>query len=327
MSPAPDSLPHPRPHNHDHDHDHAHEHGHGHGHGHHHHHALAGRAFAIAVALNLGFVVIEAGAGVWGGSMALLADAGHNFSDVLALLMAWGAELLSRRPPSARFTYGFKSSSILAALANAALLWVALGAILIETLHRFAAPAMVSGRMVMLVAGAGILVNGASALLFAGGNRDDLNLRAAFQHMLADAAVSAGVVLAALLIVLTHRSWIDPLTSLVVLAIIGAGSWALLRDAVKLGLHAAPSQIDVHAVRAWLAAREGVAAVHDLHIWPMSTTETALTAHLVMPAGHPGDTALHDIAAQLSRRFAIGHATIQVETEGVACALHPDDVV
>ncbi len=302
--------------------------GHGHGHGHHHHGPLAGRAFAISVTLNLAFVIIEAVAGILGGSMALLADAGHNLSDVLALLMAWGASRLANRPPSERFTYGLKSSSILAALANAAMLWVALGAILIETLQRLAHPAPVSGHWVMIVAGAGILVNGVSAMLFAGGNRNDLNLRAAFQHMLADAAVSAGVVVAALLITLTGYNWIDPVTSLAILAIIGAGSWSLLRDSVKLGLLAVPDQIDVSAVRGFLAKQGGVTAVHDLHIWPMSTTETALTAHLVMPDGHPGDDFLHQLAGRLEQKFTICHATIQVETDaGHECALHPDEVV
>lgn len=311
--------------------DHAHHHAghsHSHGHGHHHHGLLAGRAFAVSVTLNLGFVIIEAAAGIFGGSMALLADAGHNLSDVLALLMAWGASRLANRPPSARYTYGLKSSSILAALANAALLWVALGAILIETLQRLAHPAPISGHLVMIVAGAGIVVNGVSAVMFAGGNQNDLNLRAAFQHMLADAAVSAGVVVAALLITVTGYSWIDPVTSLAILAIIGAGSWSLLRDSVKLGLLAVPDQIDTTVVRGFLAGQSGVSAVHDLHIWPMSTTETALTAHLVMPGGHPGDDFLHHLAERLEKTFTIGHATIQVETEeGHDCVLHPDGVV
>jgi cobalt-zinc-cadmium efflux system protein len=322
-------------HDHAHDdhagHDHAapaHAHGHSHGHGHHHHGPMEGRAFAISVTLNIGFVIVEAAAGIIGGSTALLADAGHNLSDVLALLMAWGASRLANRPPSERFTYGLKSSSILAALANAALLWVALGAILIETIQRFAHPAPISGHLVMIVAGAGILVNGASAMLFAGGNHNDLNLRAAFQHMLADAAVSAGVVIAALLITLTGYSWIDPVTSLAILAIIGVGSWSLLRDSVKLGLLAVPDQIDCTAVRGFLGGQQGVTAVHDLHIWPMSTTETALTAHLVMPGGHPGDDFLHVLAERLAKSFTIGHATIQVETEGGHdCALHPETVV
>lgn len=260
--------------------------------------------------------------------MALLADAGHNFGDVLSLLLAWAASILSQRPPSARFTYGLKSSSILAALANAALLWVALGAILIETIRRLANPAPVEGHLMMVMAAIGIAINGASAVLFAGGRKHDLNLRAAFQHLLADAAVSAGVVIAGLLVTLTGLNWIDPVTSLIITAVIGAGSWALLRDSVKLGLQAVPDAIDDSAVRAFLQSRPGVGGVHDLHIWPISTTETALTAHLVMPQGHPGDAFLHALSAQLHHDFGIGHATVQVEiTASGECALIPDEVV
>lgn len=302
------------------------------GHHHHHHnHAPAagghGTAFATAVSLNLAFVVIEAGAGLYSGSLALLADAGHNLGDVLSLLLAWGASVLAARPPSARFTYGLKSSSILAALANAALLWVALGAILIETIRRFADPAPVQGLTMTLVAAAGILVNGLSAVLFAKGSKHDLNLRAAFQHLLADAAVSGGVVIAGLAIMATGLRWIDPVTSLLITVVIGLGSWGLLRDSVKLGLLGVPDGIDEAKVRAFLAGQPGVTAVHDLHIWPMSTTETALTAHLVIPSGHPGDAFLHDLAHELDHDFGIGHATIQVETTPETCALHPDGVV
>ncbi len=275
-----------------------------------------GRNFAIAVTLNLAFVAAEVAAGIISGSVALIADAGHNFSDVLSLLLAWGASTLARRPPSARFTYGLKSSSILAAIANAALLWVALGAIVVETIRRFGDPAPVAGEMMMLVAGLGIVINGASALLFAGGRKSDLNLRAAFQHLMADAAVSAGVVVAGLAVVLTGKTWIDPVTSLAIMAVIAWGSWGLLRDSVKMGLLAVPDGIDERAVSAFLAEQAGVTAVHDLHIWPMSTTETALTAHLVIPGGHPGDPFLHDLAAQLSHDFGIGHATIQIELSG-----------
>jgi cobalt-zinc-cadmium efflux system protein len=304
----------------------------GHHHHHHHHdHAPAagghGTAFAIAVSLNLVFVIIEAGAGLYSGSLALLADAGHNLGDVLSLLLAWGASVLAARPPSARFTYGLKSSSILAALANAALLWVALGAILIETIRRFADPAPVQGLTMTLVAAAGILVNGLSAVLFAKGRKHDLNLRAAFQHLLADAAVSGGVVLAGLAIMATGLQWIDPVTSLIITAVIGLGSWGLLRDSLKLGLLGVPDGIDDAKVRAFLAGQPGVTAVHDLHIWPMSTTETALTAHLVIPSGHPGDAFLHELAHELDHYFGIGHATIQVETAPEICALHPDEVV
>lgn len=303
----------------------------GHHHHHHHDHAPAagghGTAFAIAVSLNLAFVVIEAGAGLYSGSLALLADAGHNLGDVLSLLLAWGASVLAARPPSARFTYGLKSSSILAALANAALLWVALGAILIETIRRFADPAPVQGLTMTLVAAAGIAVNGLSAVLFAKGRKHDLNLRAAFQHLLADAAVSGGVVIAGLAIMATGLQWIDPVTSLLITVVIGLGSWGLLRDSVKLGLLGVPDGIDEAKVRAFLASQPGVTAVHDLHIWPMSTTETALTAHLVIPSGHPGDAFLHDLTHELDHDFGIGHATIQVETTPETCALHPDGVV
>lgn len=279
-------------------------------------------AFPLAVLLNLAFVVAEVAAGVISGSMALLADAGHNFSDVLSLLLAWGASMLAARPPSARFTYGLKSSSILAAIANAALLWVALGAILVETIRRFSDPSPVAGTTMMAVAGLGIAINGASAFLFAKGRKQDLNLRAAFQHLLADAAVSAGVVLAGLLVVLTGRDWIDPVTSLAITAAIAWGSWSLLRDAVKMGLLAVPDDIDESDVRQFLVSRPGVSAVHDLHIWPMSTTETALTAHLVMPGGHPGDAFLHELAHALEHDFGIGHATVQVElASGAECAL------
>jgi len=323
------STAHDHGHGHTHSHDHAHGHGHGHHHGHHHHHGdTHGTAFAVAVTLNLAFLVVETGAGIWGHSMALLADAGHNFSDVLSLLLSWGASALARRPPSARYTYGLKSSSILAALANAALLWVALGAILVETLRNLASPQPVHGLTMMVVAAAGIVVNGASAMLFARGSKEDINLRAAFQHMLADALVSAGVVVAGALVLWTGQSWIDPVTSLVITIIIGMGSWSLLREAARLGLQAVPDSIDHEAVRAFLSERAGIAAVHDLHIWPMSTTETALTAHLVMPAGHPGDAFLHELAHELAHDFSIGHATFQVETEGGhACVLHPDEVV
>lgn len=308
---------------------HHHDSGHGHAHGHSHGApgASHGSAFAIAVSLNLVFVVAEAAAGLVSGSLALLADAGHNLGDVLSLLLAWGASVLASRPPSERFTYGLKSSSILAALANATLLWVALGAILIETIRRFADPQPVAGLAMTLVAALGILVNGLSALLFARGSKSDLNLRAAFQHLIADAAVSGGVVVAGLLIMATGLTWIDPVASLVITAVIAFGSWGLLRDSVKLGLLGVPEGIDSAAVRAFLTGQPGVGAVHDLHIWPMSTTETALTAHLVMPGGYPGDTFLHHLAHELDHDFGIGHATLQIETAHDACVLHADEVV
>ena len=300
---------------------------HGHGHGHGHGHRSHGRAFALAIVLNLGFVIAEVVAGLVSGSIALLADAGHNLSDVLSLVLAWGASRLVQRPPSARYTYGLKSSSILAAIANAALIWLALGAILVETVRRLADPPPVAGVTMMLVAGLGIVINGASAMLFAAGRKGDLNLRAAFQHLMADAAVSAGVVLAGLAVMLTGRSWIDPLTSLVIVAVIAWGSWGLLRDALRMGMLAVPDAIDEAEVRKFLGEQGGVAAVHDLHIWPMSTTETALTAHLIMPGGHPGDGFLHELAEALEHRFGIGHPTIQIEIRADAHCLLDDDRV
>ncbi|MEJ2411153.1 MAG: cation diffusion facilitator family transporter [Novosphingobium sp.] len=297
-----------------------HGHSHGLGHGHHHHAppstSDAGRAFAIAVALNLIFVVAEVAAGFTSGSMALLADAGHNLSDVLSLLLAWGANVLSARPPSARFTYGLKSSSILAAIANAALLWVAVGAILVETIRRLAEPASVAGTTMMIVAGIGIAINALSALLFAKGSKSDLNLRAAFVHLLADAVVSVGVVVAGLVVLLTGFELIDPITSLVITAVIAWSSWGVLRDSLRMGMLGVPESIDGPQVRAHLEGLPGVERVHDLHIWPMSTTETALTAHLVMPAGAPGDGFLRDLAHDLEHRFGIGHPTIQIEADG-----------
>ncbi len=287
-----------------------------------------GRAFALAVVLNLGFTVAEIAAGIISGSMALIADAGHNLSDVLALLLAWAANTLAARPPSERYTYGLKSSSILAALANAALLWLALGAILVETIRRMADPAPVEGGVMMLVAALGIVINGFSAWLFARGRKADLNVRAAFLHLVGDAAVSAGVVLAGFAVMQTGVALIDPVTSLAICLVIGWSSWGLLKDSLRMGLLAAPESIDVAAVRAFLSAQTGVSAVHDLHVWPMSTTETALTAHLVMPGGLPGDSFLHELSHELHHRFGIGHPTVQIETAGGEdCALESDGVV
>ena len=316
-------------------HDHSHHrsaqdsdpaHRHAHHHHHHHHHAPSshGRAFALAVLLNVAFVVAETAASFVAGSTALLADAGHNLGDVLSLLLAWGASVLAARPAGPGYTYGLKSSSILAAIANAALLWVALGAVMLETVQRLWQPGEVNGGQVMIVAGAGIAVNLASALLFAKGSKDDLNLRAAFQHLMADAVVSASVVFAGLIVLLTNQNWIDPLASLAITVGLAWASWDLLKEAIKMGLLAVPRHIDETAVRAFLAEQEGVTAVHDLHIWGMSTTECALTAHLVVPAGAPGDAFLSDLAQQLERRFRIHHATIQIETAAAACNLQID---
>lgn len=296
--------------------------------GHGHAPASFGRAFAIGTALNLAFVLVEAGYGLTSGSMALLADAGHNLSDVLGLLIAWGASILAKRRPSGRYTYGLRSSSILAALVNALLLLVAIAIIAFEAVRRFADPAPVAGGTVMIVAGIGIVINTITALLFMRGHKDDLNIRGAFLHMAADAAVSVGVVLAGFAIVLTGKTWIDPVTSLVIVAVIAAGTWGLLRDSVNLGLHAAPAGVDPELINSFLSEQPGVSSVHDLHVWPMSTTEVALTAHLQIPAGYPGDEFTAELAKGLKSRFDIDHVTIQIETNPeVACALEPDDVV
>jgi cobalt-zinc-cadmium efflux system protein len=304
-----------------HDHNHAH-HGHG-SHGHSHAPADFGRAFAIGTALNLGFVAIEGAAGFLTHSMALLADAGHNLSDVLGLLIAWGGAELAKRPASRRFTYGLRGSSILAALTNAVLLFVAVGAILLETIQRLQEPRDVPGLTVMLVAGAGILVNLGTALLFARGRDKDINIRGAYLHMAVDAAVSAGVVVAGGLILLTGAEWIDPAISLVILAVILWSSWGLFTESLTMALQAVPKGIDPDAVEAALVALPGVERVHDLHIWPMSTTEAALTAHLVMPAGHPGDAFLIALQHRLAHDFRIDHTTVQIELgNGAECRMH-----
>lgn len=310
-----------------HSHDHSHGHGghaHSHGHGHAHSHAPKdfGPAFAIGVALNTAFVGVEAACGWLYDSMALLADAGHNLSDVLALLLAWGASEAAKRPPQGRFTYGFKSSTILAAIANALLLAIAIGAILIETAHRLFEPSEPQGAVMAIVAGIGVAINTLTALLFMRG-QEDLNIKGAYLHMAADALVSLGVVLAGLAVLWTGIALIDPLTSLAILAVIAWGTWGLARDSVKMGLLAAPETIDVEEVRGHLRSLEGVEAVHDLHVWPMSTTETALTAHLVMPCGPGSDAFLREAARSLRDRFGIGHSTLQVERDEDAACEHP----
>ena len=287
-----------------------------------------GRAFAIGVALNLTLVVTQAIYGVLSNSVALLADAAHNFSDVLGLLLAWGATILAKRLPTRRFTYGLRGSSILAALANGAFLLLATGGIAWEAVQRFAHPEPVAGMTVIVVATLGIAVNTLTALLFMSGRKGDLNIRGAFLHMAADAVVSLGVVLAGIGIIVTGWLWIDPVTSLVISVVIVVGTWGLLRDSVRLALQAVPEGIEIERVRTYLDSVPGVTEVHDLHVWGMSTTDTALTAHLVMPRGHPGDAFLVDIAERLREQFNICHATIQVEIDAShPCALAPDHVV
>jgi len=322
-------MPHDHGHGsaHAHDHDH-HDHG-AHGH-HHHHHAPAdmGRAFAIGVALNTAFVLVEVGAGFWAGSMALLADAGHNLSDVLALLMAWGAAALARRAPTAQRTYGLRKATILASLGNAVFLLVAVGAIASESVHRLLMHSQVEASVVMLTAGVGVVLNTATALLFMRGDRADLNIRGAFLHMASDALISLAVVLAAAVIAVTGQAWIDPALSLAIAGVIVVGTWGLLRDSVNLALDAAPRGLDVGAVRAWLSGLPGVEEIHDLHIWAMSTTETALTAHVIRPANEDCDSFLHAACEGLAARFNIGHATLQVETDpDHGCRLAPAEVV
>jgi cobalt-zinc-cadmium efflux system protein len=297
-----------------HDHAHGHSHGHGHGHGHSHAPAAFDRAFLIGISLNIVFVVVEAGFGFVADSVALLADAGHNLSDVLGLAVAWGGATLARRAPSKRFTYGYKGSTILAALFNAIFLLVALGAIVLEAAQRLAAPAPVAGATVSAVAAVGLVINLSTALLFARGRKEDINIRGAFLHMASDAAVSAGVVIVGGVILLTGLTWLDPAVSIVIALLIVWQTWGLLRESVEMSLAAVPRAIDYDAVGAALAALPGVARIHDLHIWPMSTTETVLTAHLLMPGGQPGDAFLLETQEMLRKRFAIGHATVQIET-------------
>jgi len=290
-----------------------------HNHSHGAHPADFGWAFAIGIALNLTFVGVEAAYGLIANSMALIADAGHNLADVLGLATAWGAAILSKRPPTRRFSYGLRASSILAALANSLFLIVAVALIAYHAVIRLIIPDVVAGKTVIVVAAIGILINGATALMFARGRRSDLNVRGAYLHMVADALVSAGVVVAGIGIATTGWLWIDPVTSLIVAGLIFVAAADMLRDSATMALAGVPPGIDPDAVEAHLIALPGVARIHDLHIWPMSTTEFALTAHLVMPDGFPGDGFLSDCAHGIAHSFGIGHSTFQIET-GEDCA-------
>lgn len=311
-------------HNHDHDDDHEHEdHGHAHSHG----HAPAdfGRAFAIGTLLNLGFVGVEAGYGFWANSVALIADAGHNLSDVAGLLLAWGASALGKREATQRYTYGLGATTILAALANAVLLLVAVGAIIWEAIGRINHPEAVNASVVIWVAALGILINGATAWLFTAGRHDDLNIRGAFLHMAADTAVSLGVVLTGFAILATGALWLDPLISIAIALVIVWGTWDLLKDSLHLAVAGVPEGIETQKVRGALEGLAGVSNVHDLHIWPTSTTASALTAHLVLRDGHPGDAFLREATHMLQDRFGIAHATLQIEHgDAQTCALQCD---
>ena len=287
-------------------------------HGHHHHGHERGpesfdRAYLIGIVLNVAYVIGEVIAGFWTGSVALLADAGHNFSDVLGLAVAWGGAALARRPATKRFTYGFKSSTILAAMINSLLLMLALGAVVLEAAQRLANPSPLLGLDVAAVASVGIAINGFTAWLFARGRHGDVNVRGAYLHMAGDAAVSAGVVVAGVAIWATGANWLDPLTSLIIAGIIFWQTAGLLRETGEMALQAVPRDLDYDKVRMALRVLPGVARVHDLHIWPMSTTEPVLTAHLVMPDGGDDDAFLRAAEAMLRDRFGIGHATLQLE--------------
>lgn len=305
-----------------------------HGHDHHgggHSHAPRdfGRAFAVGVILNSLYVVAEVVYGLSAHSVALVADAGHNFGDVMGLLLAWGAAVAVKARPTPTHTYGFRKSSVLAALANSVILLATTGAIIYESVRRLSEPGHVSGGVIIWVALAGIVVNGGTALMFMSGRHDDLNIRGAFLHMAADAAIVLGVAISGGIILLTGWTLLDPIVSLLVCAAILWGTWRLLRDSVNMALDAVPPGIELTKVRTYLASLPGVADVHDLHVWPMSTTETALTAHLVMPVAAGSDAFLNDLCGQLHDRFGIEHTTIQIESGdlGHPCSQAPDHVV
>lgn len=298
---------------------------------HNHTHAPAdfGRAFLVGILLNSAFIAAEIIYGLHANSLALLADAGHNAGDVLGLFMAWGAVALSKRAPSDRYTYGLQSSSIFAALANAIMLLIACGGIGWEAIQRFSEPQDTSSATVMLVAAIGVLVNGFTAWLFVRGRKDDLNIRGAFLHLAADAAISLGVVITGALMLKTGWAWLDPLVSLIISVIIVISTWGLFRDSVNLALHAAPKHVSTSEVRTYLAGLRGVKEVHDLHIWAMSTSSAALSVHLLMPAGHPGDAFINEITHALAHNFNIIHSTIQIEIGDASaeCSFAPDHVV
>jgi len=282
---------------------------------HHHHHAAPdyNRAFAIGVALNVAFVIIEVFYGVMANSLALITDAGHNLSDVMGLLLAWGASYLARKQPSLRRTYGYSRATILASMFSGLLLLAAVVVISWEAFNRFITPSEPVGQTIMLVAGIGVVINAVTAWLFVSGKDHDLNIRGAYLHMAADALVSLGVVVSGFVIWKFGLKWFDPMSSLLIALVIFWSTWGLLRDSLNLAIDAVPRDMDPTEVRDWLSAQPGVDGMHDLHIWPMSTTETALTAHLLMSEPPQDDGFLHHLASQLQRKFKISHATFQIE--------------
>ncbi|MBA3707826.1 MAG: cation transporter [Planctomycetes bacterium] len=332
---APDHHPHDHDHHHDEgEHHHPHHGSHVHaqhpaGLGHAHAPASYGFAFAVGIGLNVALVIVQVIVGYRAHSLALMADAGHNFADVLGLVLTWGALVLQRRRPTQRHTYGMRRSSVLAALVNAIVLLVGMGALTWEAIGRFHHASAVDGLAVIWVAAAGIVVNGISAALFLSGSTGDLNIRSAFLHLASDAVVSLGVVIAGAVILWTGWLWVDPIVTLAIVVVIVVGTWSLFRESLNLALDAAPAGMDMAGVRAYLLGLPGVTEVHDLHVWGMSTTETALTAHVVCPVAANHDDLLDRAASELQDRFAIGHVTIQIEVGdgGRPCRLEAEGSV
>lgn len=300
----------------------------GHQHGHDHHHAgNYGFAFGVGIVLNTLFIIVEATYGILGDSLALLADAGHNLSDVLGLIVAWIAVWLGKKVPTPKRTYGYKRSTILAALFNAVFLLIAVGAIAWEAIQRFSTPAPVAGTTVIIVAVIGIIINTITALLFMSGGKQDLNIRGAFLHMAGDALVSVGVVIAGFVILWTGWQWLDPLVSLLIAIVILIGTWSLLKESLDLSLDAVPAGIDVKGIKTYLQKIPTVTEVHDLHVWGMSTTDAALTVHLIRSDLEDNDRLLQQVCKELHDQFGIEHATIQIETGTYSCSLAPEDSV
>lgn len=312
---------------HNHSHGHNHEHGHSHGHEHSHAPINYGFAFGFGIILNSIFIIIEIIYGIIGDSLALLADAGHNVSDVLGLIIAWIAVWLGKKAPTKKRTYGYKRSSILAALFNALFLLVAIGAIGWEAIQRFGSPAPVAGKTVIIVALIGIVINGLTALLFMAGRKNDLNIRGAFLHMAADALVSLGVVIAGFIIIWTGWDWIDPFISLVIVAVIFFGTWGLLKESINLSLDAVPEGMDINNIKEYLSGIPTILEVHDLHVWGMSTTEAALTVHLIRSEINNNDKLLQKLTKELHDVFGIEHATIQIEKGTYSCSLQPEGTI